>query len=59
MRARPQATARALENAAELVKDEDNSRFFQLLETSTKIADKSKHTFIIGDLQQGGLDLRK
>ncbi|HEV2799513.1 MAG TPA: slipin family protein [Pyrinomonadaceae bacterium] len=53
------ATARALKNAAELMKDDDNIRFFQLLETITKIADKGKHTFVIGDLQQGGLNLRK
>lgn len=54
------ATARALKNAAELMKDDDNIRFFQLLETITKIADKGKHTFVVGDLQQqGGLNLRK
>jgi regulator of protease activity HflC (stomatin/prohibitin superfamily) len=53
------ATARALKNAAELMKDDENIRFFQLLETITKIADKGKHTFVIGDLQQGGLNLRK
>ena len=53
------ATARALKNAAELMKDDENIKFFQLLETITKIADKGKHTFVIGDLQQGGLNLRK
>jgi regulator of protease activity HflC (stomatin/prohibitin superfamily) len=53
------ATARALKNAAELMKDDENIKFFQLLETITKIADKGKHTFIIGDVQQGGLNLRK
>ena len=47
------ATARALKNAAELMKDDENIRFFQLLETITKIADKGKHTFVIGDLQHG------
>jgi len=46
------ATARALKNASELMKDDDNIRFFQLLETLTKIAEKGKHTFMIGDLQQ-------
>jgi regulator of protease activity HflC (stomatin/prohibitin superfamily) len=53
------ATARALKNAAELMKDDENIRFFQLLETITKIADKGRHTFVIGDVQQGGLNLRK
>jgi regulator of protease activity HflC (stomatin/prohibitin superfamily) len=53
------ATARALKNAAELMKDDENIKFFQFLETITKIADKGKHTFIIGDVQQGGLSLRK
>jgi regulator of protease activity HflC (stomatin/prohibitin superfamily) len=46
------ATARALKNAAELMKDDENIKFFQLLETITKIADKGKHTFVFGDLQQ-------
>lgn len=45
------ATARALKNAAELMKDDDNIRFFQMLETISKIADKGRHTFVIGDLQ--------
>lgn len=53
------ATARALKNAAELMKDDENIKFFQFLETITKIADKGKHTFIIGDVQQGGPNLRK
>lgn len=46
------ATARALKNASELMKDDENIKFFQLLETITKIADKGKHTFMIGDIQQ-------
>lgn len=46
------ATARALKNAAELMKGDENIRFFQLLETLTKIAEKGKHTFMIGDIQQ-------
>lgn len=46
------ATARALKNASELMKDDDNIKFFQILETITKIADKGKHTFMIGDIQQ-------
>ncbi|HKP38555.1 MAG TPA: slipin family protein [Pyrinomonadaceae bacterium] len=44
------ASARALKNASELMRDDDNIRFVQLLETVTKIADKGKHTFVIGDL---------
>ena len=46
------ATARALKNASELMKGDDNIRFVQLLETLTKIAEKGKHTFMIGDLHQ-------
>lgn len=46
------ATARALKNASELMKDDENIKFFQLIETITKIADKGKHTFMIGDIQQ-------
>lgn len=53
------ATARTLKNASELMKDDENIKFFQLLETISKIADKGKHTFVIGDLQSGGLNLRK
>ncbi len=46
------ATARTLKNAAELMKDNENIRFFQMLETISKIAEKGKHTFMIGDLNQ-------
>ena len=53
------ATARALKNAAELMKDDENIKFFQLLETITKIADKGKHTFVIGDLHHNGLGVQK
>lgn len=49
------ATARTLKNASELMKDDDNIKFFQLLETITKISEKGKHTFVVGDLQAGGL----
>jgi regulator of protease activity HflC (stomatin/prohibitin superfamily) len=49
------ATARTLKNASELMKDDDNIKFFQLLEAITKIAEKGKHTFVVGDLQAGGL----
>jgi regulator of protease activity HflC (stomatin/prohibitin superfamily) len=53
------ATARALKNASELMKGDENIRFVQLLETVTKIADKGKHTFVIGDLLQNAVDLKK
>lgn len=46
------ASARALKNASELMKDDDNIKFFQLIETISKIAEKGKHTFMIGDFQQ-------
>jgi regulator of protease activity HflC (stomatin/prohibitin superfamily) len=46
------ATARALKNASELMKDDDNIRFFQIIETITKVAEKGKHTFVIGDINQ-------
>jgi len=46
------ATARALKNASELMKDDDNIKFFQIIETITKIAEKGKHTFMIGDMNQ-------
>ena len=50
------ATARTLKNASELMKGDENIRFFQLLETITKIAEKGKHTFVVGDLQRSGLN---
>lgn len=53
------ATARALKNAAELMKDDENIKFFQLRETSTKIADKGKHTFVLGDLQRNETGVKK
>ena len=46
------ATARALKNASELMKDDDNLKFFQIIETITKIAEKGRHTFMIGDINQ-------
>lgn len=48
------ATARTLKNAADLVKDNDNIKFFQYLETLAKIAATGKHTFVIGDLSTQG-----
>jgi regulator of protease activity HflC (stomatin/prohibitin superfamily) len=46
------ATARALKNASELMKGDENLKFFQIIETITKIAEKGKHTFMIGDINQ-------
>ena len=46
------ATARALKNASELMKGDENIKFFQYLETISKIADKGKHTFVIGEVPQ-------
>lgn len=46
------ATARALKNASEMMKGDDNIKFFQYMETITKIADKGRHTFVIGDMSQ-------
>lgn len=46
------ATARALKNAAEMMKDDENIRFFQWVETLNKIAEKGRHTFMIGDVPQ-------
>lgn len=53
------ATARALKNASELMKGDENIKFVQMLETITKIAEKGKHTFIIGDLAQNAVNLKK
>lgn len=44
------AAARALKNAAELMKEDENIKFIQLLETITKISEKGRHTFVVGDL---------
>jgi regulator of protease activity HflC (stomatin/prohibitin superfamily) len=43
------AAARALKNASEMMKDNENIKFLQVLEAITKIADKGKHTFIFGE----------
>ncbi len=53
------AMARALKNASELMKGDENIKFVQMLETITKIAEKGKHTFIIGDLAQNAVNLKK
>ena len=39
-------------NAAELVKGDENVKFYQLLKTVTKIAGKGKQTFMLGDVLQ-------
>lgn len=52
------ATARTLKNATELMKGDENIKFVQMLETITKIAEKGKHTFIIGDLAQNAVNLK-
>jgi regulator of protease activity HflC (stomatin/prohibitin superfamily) len=44
------ATARTLKNAADLIKQNEEVKFVQLLETITKIAEKGKHTFHFGDI---------
>ncbi len=46
------ATARTLKNAAELMKGDENIKFMQFMETITKISEKGKHTFVIGDIRQ-------
>jgi regulator of protease activity HflC (stomatin/prohibitin superfamily) len=46
------AAARALKNASEIMKDDDNIRFIQMLELLSKAAEKGKHTFMIGDINQ-------
>lgn len=44
------AAARALKNASELMKNDENIKFVQFMETITKIAEKGKHTFVVGDI---------
>jgi regulator of protease activity HflC (stomatin/prohibitin superfamily) len=46
------AAARALKNASEPMKDDENIKFLQVIETIAKIAEKGKHTFMIGDINQ-------
>ena len=45
------ATARALRNAAELMKNNENIKFIQYLETISKIATQGKHTFVLGNIE--------
>ncbi len=53
------AAARALKNASELMKGDENIRFVQYLETITRIAEKGKHTFVVGDLAKNAVNLNK
>ncbi len=48
------AAARALKNAADILKDDGNVKFMQYLEAMTKIAASGKHTFVIGERPFGG-----
>ncbi len=50
------ATARTLKNASELMKNHENIKFIQFLETITKIAAQGKHTFVVGDINQNRLN---
>ena len=43
------AAARALKNASTMMKDDENIRFIQLMETMTKISSKGNHTFVLSD----------
>jgi regulator of protease activity HflC (stomatin/prohibitin superfamily) len=52
------ATARALKNASELMKDDENIKFIQYLETITKISEKGKHTFVIDNLGRNNVNLK-
>lgn len=52
------ATARALKNASELMKGDENIKFIQYLETITKIAEKGKHTFVIDNLGRNAVNLK-
>lgn len=46
------ATARALKNAAEIIKGDEDIKFLKFLETITQIATKGKHTFTIGEFDR-------
>ncbi len=43
------ATARALKNASEIMKGDENIKFIQVMETITKIAATGKHNFYFGN----------
>lgn len=46
------ATARALKNASEIMKGDENIKFFHFLETLTKIASKGTHNFYFGNFSE-------
>lgn len=46
------AVARSLKNAAEIIKDNENIKFFQWLEALQKISQKGSHTFVVGDINK-------
>ena len=45
------ATARALKNSSDIMKNDENIKFLKYLEAITQIASKGKHTFVIGELE--------
>lgn len=49
------APATAIMKTSELMKGDENIKFVQLPETITKIADKGKHTFVVGDLGRAAI----
>lgn len=51
------AAARALKNASDMMKGDENIRFIQYLEAITKIAEKGKHTFVIGGSPASAVNL--
>lgn len=46
------AAARALRNASEIIKGDEDIKFLKFLETITQIAAKGKHTFTIGEFDR-------
>lgn len=46
------ASARTLKNVADLMKENDYIKFIKYMETITKIAEKGKNTFVIGDVSK-------
>jgi hypothetical protein len=46
------ATARTLKNAAELMKENEYIRFIKYMDTISRIAEKGKNTFVIGDVSK-------
>ncbi len=46
------ASARALKNAADMMKENENLRYLQWLETVREIAKSGKHTFILGEAKE-------